>query len=80
MEGGDAAGENAAHASLVPAPGTLIYDEDMEAGRLCSACLMPGTSEIRGLALLPRFLLDGETPLRVGGENGPLLELCPNEG
>ena len=64
------------YASELPfEPGSLIYDEGMEAGRLTSAWLSPDDNTWHGLALLPLAVTEEDTDLRIGVEDGPRIDL-----
>ncbi len=61
----------------LPEPGTLIYDEGVEAGRVTSAYVLPDASAVHALAMLPFVLLEAdEAPeLHVGAADGPQAKL-----
>ncbi len=59
-------------AEEVPSKGSLLFDEDLEAGRVTSAFRVPGKSEVHMLALLPRVLAGPGTKLCLGKEDGPV--------
>lgn len=56
----------------LPSLPSVLYDEDMEAGRLTSCYRVPESESVRALAMLPRVLKDPGTEVHVGAANGPL--------
>lgn len=54
----------------LPVHGTLVFDEDIEAGRVTSCYRVPGSTSARALAMLPRALRAAGTELRIGAEDG----------
>lgn len=58
-----------------PERGTLVFDEDVEAGRITSAYASPADGKVRALAFLPAVLAEAGTELRAGGANGPALRV-----
>ncbi|HHI79374.1 MAG TPA: hypothetical protein ENK02_05300, partial [Planctomycetes bacterium] len=64
----------------LPGRGTLLFDEDLEAGRVTSAYQVPGSRELHLLALLPRVLSAPGTEVSLGAEEGPLFEVVEPEG
>ncbi len=59
----------------LPMKGSLLFDEDLEAGRVTSAFRVPGKKEVHMLALLPRVLAAPGTKLCLGNEAGPSFEV-----
>ena len=62
-------------ADPVPTRGSLLFDEEVEAGRVTSAYRLPGKNEVHMLALLPRVLAGPGTKLCLGKEGGPVFEV-----
>jgi folate-binding protein YgfZ len=62
-------------AEVVPSKDSLLFDEDLEAGRVTSAFRVPGKEEVHVLALLPRVLSGAGTQLCLGQEGGPIFEV-----
>jgi len=58
-----------------PAPGSIIFDEGMEAGRLTSSYRSPVDQRVRALAMLPVLLLEEGGELRVGAADGIVASL-----
>ena len=58
----------------IPASGTLLYDEGIEAGRLTSAYISPLDQRLHALAMLPA-ILDDDVDLHLGGPDGPAITI-----
>jgi aminomethyltransferase len=59
----------------LPELGAAILDDGMQAGRLTSVCQVPGEERCLGLAMLPLGAIEEGEELRVGSEDGPLVEI-----
>jgi len=62
-------------ADSAPAPGTLVYDDDLEAGRTTSAYVSPEDGKVHALALLPLVVLEEAPELRLGAPDGSVVRL-----